>query len=965
VSGAAPPAPRRFAGAGEHVAALALFTILTIALTWPAAPLFWRGVNAFGDVVLQMTALTWDAHALTTNPLGVFEAPFFYPYAHSNAYSEHLIGETLIALPLFWLTNGDPAPAHNFNFLISFVLSAYGAYLLTRDLTGNRVAAVAAGIAFGFNGYRFVQSGHLNVLATQWFPLTLWALRRGLRWNHGGYLALAAAFGVCMGLFSVYFVYFLAITVALYGLWWLLVGRRPLPGAPEQEEPALDAAALAPPRRVWPLGLKVTLAALLGGLALLPFYWPYVQVNAELGLARSVYEAQSWAAHPSFFWNVLPTNWLWATLLPDLMVSNRGERQLFPGLLITLLAVLGLLLGGRRARAAAGAPPARPAPFYDGRERSFYLLLGVVAVLLTFGVSVRLPGLNWDVPLPYGALYQWAPGFAALRVPVRFVVLLDLALAVLGGYGLTWLLARRPRWAPALWLPLLALLTLEYVQVRDLRNNRDMRPASPQPYTWLASHPGPVVELPMGGGLFSDVWYTYWATYDWQPLVSGAGSFMPPGTVEIARAMAAFPDPASVALLQGLEIRHVVVHLGQYAPTDARALKIRLDRDPALKQAFRQGDDVVYELAADPWAARIAAALPAPGALWLGRGAAGGAPALEALAYALKYERLADARLPAGAQLGGDLPLGERALPPLPFGRAPDLVLLPTGDPAGGLVAGSPVYSNALATLYARDPALLAQWDLTAPNAPAAPRGLAIPPGGARFAPPAAPAGATGADLLLAAFAPTDLTVNGARVALAPGLTRYRAAVAAPLDLRLSATGAGGPPLLLRASAYGGAPPAPATQALTSALVVDLAPSALDTGGATISTAWRIVLRQPGAGAFTLSLDVYQKPFGTHPDGHLGSWSLPLSAGGEGRSYAMTLNPVAKTATATLNGAPEQVFAWQGPPHGGDFSATLNILAGDRLLERLPVYDFTIEDGRISGFSPAPGAVIVAPFAPK
>jgi hypothetical protein len=79
----------------------------------------------------------------------------------------------------------------------------------------------------------------------------------------------------------------------------------------------------------------------------------------------------------------------------------------------------------------------------------------------------------------------------------------------------------------------------------------------------------------------------------------------------------------------------------------------------------------------------------------------------------------------------------------------------------------------------------------------------------------------------------------------------------------------------------------------------------------------------------------------------------------------MTLNPVAKTATATLNGAPEQVFAWQGPPHGGDFSATLNILAGDRLLERLPVYDFTIEDGRISGFSPAPGAVIVAPFAPK
>ena len=109
---------------------------------------------------------------------------------------------------------------------------------------------VAAGIAFGFNGYRFVQSGHLDILATQWFPLTLWALRRGLRWNHGGYLALAAAFGVLMGLFSVYFVYFLAITVALYGLWWLLVGRRRLPARPRPMRPHWTQRRY--PRRVAP-----------------------------------------------------------------------------------------------------------------------------------------------------------------------------------------------------------------------------------------------------------------------------------------------------------------------------------------------------------------------------------------------------------------------------------------------------------------------------------------------------------------------------------------------------------------------------------------------------------------------------------------------------------------------------------------------------------------------------------------
>src|SRR5438128_242664 len=62
----------------EAVLVLLGFTALTIIMTWPVAPLFGRAINAFGDVVVQMTTMAWDAHALTTNPLGIFEAPFFY-----------------------------------------------------------------------------------------------------------------------------------------------------------------------------------------------------------------------------------------------------------------------------------------------------------------------------------------------------------------------------------------------------------------------------------------------------------------------------------------------------------------------------------------------------------------------------------------------------------------------------------------------------------------------------------------------------------------------------------------------------------------------------------------------------------------------------------------------------------------------------------------------------------------------
>jgi len=148
-------------------------------MTWPWALHMGEAINPFGDVVLQMAVLRWDAHALVTNPTGLFEAPFFYPYAHSIAFSEHLIGETLVTLPLLLLT-GNPALSYNINVLLSFVLTGFFTYLLVLGLTGSRAAGLLAGVAFAFCPFRFMQMGHLHMLATAWFPFTLWAL---FRWS--------------------------------------------------------------------------------------------------------------------------------------------------------------------------------------------------------------------------------------------------------------------------------------------------------------------------------------------------------------------------------------------------------------------------------------------------------------------------------------------------------------------------------------------------------------------------------------------------------------------------------------------------------------------------------------------------------------------------------------------------------------------------------------------------------------
>ena len=48
--------------------------------------------------------VSWVAHALTTHPLGVFDANIFYPHRHALAFSEANLGAGAIGAPVWALT---------------------------------------------------------------------------------------------------------------------------------------------------------------------------------------------------------------------------------------------------------------------------------------------------------------------------------------------------------------------------------------------------------------------------------------------------------------------------------------------------------------------------------------------------------------------------------------------------------------------------------------------------------------------------------------------------------------------------------------------------------------------------------------------------------------------------------------------------------------------------------------------
>ena len=945
---------------------LAFFVVLTLVMTWPWALHMGEAINPFGDVVVQMTSLRWDAHALVTNPTGLFEAPFFFPYAHSLAFSENLLGQALTALPIL-LVIDNPALAANFNILLSFVLTGFFTYLLVRDLTGSTTAGLLSGIAFAFCPFRFMQMGHLHMLATEWFPFTLWALGSGLGIGkrqkaqaspageetgremvgartsvRGSYIAWAAFGFVAMGLSSIYYIYFLAMAVVLYLVWWVAVEARS------------GAARIA-----WrPALLKLGIAALAVGVLLAPVFLPYIQSNRELGFSRTTYEVQNWQAEWSFFGNVLQSNWLYGKIIAPAMASAGGERELFPGIVATLLALLGIVWG-------------------RGRGRFFYVLLGFAALVLTFGLRARLPLTSIEIPLPYALLYDWVPGFRALRVPVRFAVLLDFSIYVLAGYGLAQLLARlasnpgtRNLKAQLAAFGLSGLVLLEFINPLDTSNHRDVTALlrDTEPYGWLArpENSGPVVELPMTAGQ-DDVWYTFFDTRHWQPLVNGWSSFVPPGTVHIKQALDTFPDPLSLTLLQGLEVRHVVVHLWQF-PADAQSdLKTRLRKARQLVLDQQFGENYVYDLAPDPWLRQMAGRI-GKGTLWIGEARQDAMTTLETLAYALQRYGLSRDRM------GGNINIGFQPIGSLPFGTPADYALVPnipgSADAPFGYEEMLSAEDNPMVRLLKRNPSLTASYDMLLKDTPKpGPNGLqmqvgpsAISFGGSDTSTGSMPAvGPTRTlDLSFVAFTPSEVVVQiGERaesIRLRVGVSHYRtqAFVTPP---KVLVTQRGGDMRLLRIDlrSDGTAGGQGTLESRGGLMPLEINSSK---SGSMLDTRLRVVAPKQDHD-YTVTLDVYSEPWGTHPDGHFGSWSVVLPADAGAHDYNFHLDPIKREVAATRDGGSTQVFGWIGPPSQGDFRAILSVLRGDTTVSSTTLYLFTRKGTELTGWLPEPNTFSV------
>ena len=334
---------------------------------------------------------------------------------------------------------------------LDYVIAALGLYLYARTLGANGLGATIGALAFAYGSFMVGHLQHDNILRSAiWLPWLLLAAERALLTRGPGRLGWVGVAALALAFQAVgVHIQPILMSLLIFGL-ALLFGPFGRTSIPTIQVPGVSGAA-ALGRLVYDVK-QVLARKQLAGSSLEWFVGRFLLglgvVGLGLGMAAAqlvpLYQLGLRSLRPSLVTYDYATSFAVSppqvlTLVFPAMFNFDAERHwalwaphettLYVGVAPLLLAVLALA-------------------FVRGRAVTFFGLVAFVSLVLVFGDYLPIK--------PYTVVWS-LPGFAYLRAPARFSLLLTLALAVLAALGTTWLVLRaRHR---GLSRPLLAILS--------------------------------------------------------------------------------------------------------------------------------------------------------------------------------------------------------------------------------------------------------------------------------------------------------------------------------------------------------------------------------------------------------------------------------------------------------------------------------------------------------------------------
>jgi len=527
------------------VLSLGVFVLLSLAHTWPlaAAPSHWARTDP-GDGAFNIWVLNWVGHMLV-HPSRLFDANIFYPERLTLAYSEAMIVQGALAMPLV-AAGRSPVLVYNITLLAGMALTGWAFCLLVRRWTGSWSAGFVAGSLAAFNAFSLANLTHLQFQHVGFMAVLLFVLDRVLAANRKRDMTLLGVAFALQALTSIY--------TMVFAVWMLLFAALARITEWARRAPLVTLSRLAG-------------AAAIAGVLLFPYLLQYWRVHDATGFVREAADAQA-AGLTDFLATAARVHYeAWSK--PYLQASTVAA---FPGAIAT-----GLLLFAVSRRENLSNPRLR-----------MCLAAAIGCTLVAFAPTLPL----------YPLLHSTIALFQMVRALSNIAQVVLLMVAILAGFGVASL---QGIWPHSRSWPLVAFILMMAVNAEATR--------APMGYVWfdgvpavydvLAREPAAVVvelPFPLPQQWFLNTPYMVNSTRHWRPLLNGYSGFRPASYYEHYDLMRKFPSDEAILTLLGEGVTHVVVHqrdMNNGAPDDRYD---PFEKVGALQLVTRDNDILIYRL---------------------------------------------------------------------------------------------------------------------------------------------------------------------------------------------------------------------------------------------------------------------------------------------------------------------------------------------------------------------------------
>jgi hypothetical protein len=358
---------------------------------------------------------------------GLHQSLWHTQFLH-HPFGVTLLGQTLnpfnglVAIPLlkiFSLTQ-----AFNIMVIFSFLAAGVTTFWLCYYFTKNYIASIIGGFIFTFSSYHFAHAiGHMQLISLEWIPLFIllwWRLLLKPKYT----TAVGASFVLLLVLFCDYYYFLYSVMAAglIFGyLWW------------KKEIPSLKKKQTFLPFLTF-LGVSVLIVAPLP-IALLRLNSREVLTGSHpagvfsTDMLSTIITGGFWRFH-------ILTDWYWHNIK-----GFYAETSVYVGLSVIVLMVIALI---KRTKIHKYA--------------NFWLVLLVIFGIFSLGPRPMIFGKTADmIPMPYVLMVKIIPGMELSGMPIRMMVMVTLAAAVLSSMVLAKLDLNKTKHRVALMLFCLVL----------------------------------------------------------------------------------------------------------------------------------------------------------------------------------------------------------------------------------------------------------------------------------------------------------------------------------------------------------------------------------------------------------------------------------------------------------------------------------------------------------------------------